>query len=269
MSIYIAMASIRDSFDLRNPYTASGMGGGQPSVFSQSVTQLPTHSTPQPIPSEPDFHTSGATDYSISSNSSVASRIQTSNAYPLQQLMQQTTAKSSITNDVNCRKSAQPDFLSDLSGFVVGNGVGSSEFVTSPSLQAAAALAAHHRNQQQQNHHYHLYRPFSTDAPSPPPGGRLRSPPFGSTGPPRNSNGMEGEQSLGDSRSLGALLREIAGVPNTTTTSPAGHMTSSSLRQVIRGAGAGVGHSPPGRMMDAPRYESSGIPNFSGKSLIV
>ncbi len=242
------MASIQNSFDLRNPYTTSGMVGGQPNVFSQTNPQ-PPQSTPQPVPQEPDFLTGGATDYSISS--STVPRPPTTSTYPLQQLMQQS---SKATNDMVSRKSSQPDFLSDLSGFV-GNGVNSGEFVTSPSLQAAAALAAHHRQQQ-----HPLYRPFSTDVPSPPPSaGRLRSPPFGSSGPPRNNSGSEGDPSLGDSRSLGALLREIAGVPSTTAapTIPTG------VNRI--GAGGNNGNGPVGRMMDMPRYDNPGISSFGGE----
>lgn len=228
------MASIQNTFDIRNPYTSSSMINSQSSVFSQPSSQTP-QSTPQPILSEPDYH-SGATDYSISSFSRIPS------AYPLQQLMQQS---SKAANEMPFRKpQPQPDFLSDLSGFV-GNGcVGNGEFANSPSLQAAAALAAQRP----------LYRPFNTEAPSPPQSaGRLRSPPFSSAGslPPRSST--DGEQALGDSKSLGALLREIAGVPASNSVS-AGAMNS--LRQ------ASVGGS--GRIGDMPRYDNPGISGFGG-----
>ncbi|VDK31696.1 unnamed protein product [Taenia asiatica] len=234
------MASIQNTFDLRNPYTSSGMINSQPGVFSQPSSQ-PPQSTPQPILSESDYH-SGAADYSISSFSRIPS------AYPLQQLMQQS---SKAATEMPFRKSApQSDFLSDLSGFV-GNGcVANSEFANSPSLQAAAALAAQHRP---------LYRPFNTEAPSPPQSaGRLRSPPFSSTGnlPPRSS--AESEQTLGDSKSLGALLREIAGVPASTPVSAGAAATMNTLRQAnISGSG---------RIGDMSRYDNPSIPGFGGVS---
>ncbi|KAL5971970.1 Homeobox protein HB4, partial [Taenia solium] len=236
----VNMASIQNTFDLRNPYTSSGMINSQPGVFSQSSSQ-PPQSTPQPIPSESDYH-SGAADYSISSFSRIPS------AYPLQQLMQQS---SKAATEMPFRKPApQSDFLSDLSGFV-GNGcVANSEFANSPSLQAAAALAAQHRP---------LYRPFNTEAPSPPQSaGRLRSPPFSSTGnlPPRSST--ESEQTLGDSKSLGALLREIAGVPASTPVSTGAAATMNTLRQ------ASVSGS--GRIGDMSRYDNPSIPGFGGVS---
>ncbi|VDD79135.1 unnamed protein product [Mesocestoides corti] len=229
------MASIQNTFDLRNPYTTSSMINTQSSVFSQPPSQ-PPQSTPQPILSESDYH-GGVTDYSISSFSRMPS------TYPLQQLMQQS---SKAANEMTFRKPPpQPDFLSDLSGFV-GNGVTSGEFVNSPSLQAAAALAVQHRP---------LYRPFNTEAPSPPQSaGRLRSPPFSSAGSVPTRSCSDSDQALGDSKSLGALLREIAGVPTPTTVS-AGAAAMNSLRQ----AGGG-----PGRMIDMPRYENSGVPGFSG-----
>ncbi|KAM3176194.1 hypothetical protein ACTXT7_006992 [Hymenolepis weldensis] len=219
------MASIQNTFDLRNPYTSSSMINSQSSVFSQPSSQTP-QSTLQPIPSEPDYH-GGATDYSISSFSRIPS------AYPLQQLMQQS---SKAVNEMNFQKRQnQPDFLSDLSGFV-GNGcVGNGEFANSP-LQAAAALAAQRP----------LYRPFNTEVPSPPQSaGRLRSPPFSSAGslPPRSST--DGEQTLGDSKSLGALLREIAGVPASNSTA-----NMNSLRQGS------------GRIGDMPRYDNPSISGF-------
>ena len=232
----VKMASIQNTFDLRHPYTSSGMINNQSSVFSQSSSQ-PSQSTPQPIPSESDYH-SGATDYSISSFSRIPS------AYPLQQLMQQS---SRAATEMPFRKPPpQSDFLTDLSGFVSNGCMTNGEFATSPSLQAAAALAAQHRP---------LYRPFNTEAPSPPQSaGRLRSPPFSSAGslPPRSS--FEGEQPLGDSKSLGALLREIAGVPASNSVSTA---TMNSLRQ------AGVSGS--GRIGDMPRYDNPNIPGFGGR----
>ncbi|KAH9283084.1 Homeobox protein HB4 [Echinococcus granulosus] len=232
------MASIQNTFDLRSPYTSSGMINSQSSVFSQSSGQ-PPQSTPQPIPPESDYH-SGATDYSISSFSRIPS------AYPLQQLMQQS---SKAATEMPFRKPApQSDFLSDLSGFV-GNGcVANGEFANSPSLQAAAALAAQHRP---------LYRPFNTEAPSPPQSaGRLRSPPFSSAGNLPSRSSAESEQTLGDSKSLGALLREIAGVPASTSVSVGAAATMNTLRQ------ASVGSS--GRISDISRYENSNIPGFGG-----
>lgn len=151
------------------------------------------------------------TDYSLSrqyNDEHQNSRLRASDLHHLTLAQSKALGGGSVSS-VDMRKQ---DFLSDLA---FANGAGVPGDFPSPSLQAAAALAAHHQRQQQ--HHQHLYRSFANEvSSSPPPNGhhplRLRSPPpisFSQNGPSRHP-----EESLSDSRSLGALLREIAGVPH-------------------------------------------------------